>query len=102
MILRDFECTQCNHIFEEMEPSAAEMKLAEKQSWGWKATACPQCEGYEIKPVFHKKSALPCENMVPTYPGCKKQKAGYTHTRHADHAATRIQSGPGGCQGPPV
>jgi hypothetical protein len=102
MILKDFECHLCGHIFEELAPSDAEMKLHERLGGGWKATECPNCHEFDVRTIFNRSSAAVLDNIVPTYPGCKKKKAGYVHTGHADHDATKIQSGYGGCQGPPI
>jgi len=99
MILKDFECRDCGYLFEEFTPADNEKKLAEGQDWGYKETKCPSCESYAVRPVFNGSSALPCENIIPIYPGCKKHKAGYTHTSHADQKATRYQVGYGGFQG---
>jgi len=101
MILRDFECPHCGKQFEELDASKAEVEAAKNSDWKPCVVCCPDC-GTTATAIFNGKSATWCENMVPTYPGCKKQKAGYVHTSHADQAATRIQSGPGGCQGPSV
>ena len=102
MILRDFKCNRCSHIFEELAPSDKEMELAEKQGWGWKALECPKCGVHDLSLVFNRGSATVLKKIIPIYPGCKKQKAGYTHTKHADHPATKIMSGPAGCQSPPT
>jgi len=85
MPLHDFEC-ECGHVTEEVV------------SFKTKKIDCPEC-GAKMSRVF-LKAATVCTAMVPTYPGCKKSKAGYTHTSHADQDATKIQSGYGGCQGP--
>lgn len=37
--------------------------------------------------------------IIPSYPGCKKQKAGYIHS-HGDKAATKVSSGYGGAVNP--
>lgn len=102
MIMKDFECDACGHIFEELTPATNELKLAEGQDWGWKDVTCPACGECSAKEIFNGSSALWCEQTIPTYPGCKKQKAGYTHTSHADQKATKLQSGYGGCQSLPV
>ena len=85
MPMHDFEC-DCGHTTEEIVPA------------GTKKIQCEEC-GKKMTKVF-LKSATTCTTIVPTYPKCKRQKAGYTHTSHADQKATRIQSGYGGCQGP--
>ena len=85
MPLYDFEC-KCGHVQEEIV------------SAGDSPPDCEQC-GKSMERVFLKSPAL-LTTIVPTYPGCKKNKAGYTHTSHADQDATKLQSGYGGCQGP--
>lgn len=37
--------------------------------------------------------------IIPSYRGCKKQKAGYVHS-HGDKDATKVSSGYGGCVNP--
>lgn len=101
MILRDFACTQCVHRFEEFEASDAEMELVEAEDAQRCVVCCPKC-GADAEYAFKGRSATILEKIIPVYPGCKKKKAGYTHTDHADQPATKIQSGYGGCQGPPI
>jgi putative FmdB family regulatory protein len=86
MVLMDFHCGGCDTVFEEMAPIFT------------KVFDCPVCGGASTR-VF-MKAAKVCTEIIPTYPGCKKQKAGYVHTSHADHDATRVQSGYKGCQAP--
>lgn len=86
MLLLDFQCTSCETVFEELMES------------GVTTCSCPHCG--EVGTRIFTKTAHICTAMIPTYPGCKRQKAGYAHTRHADQAATRLQSGYGGCQRP--
>lgn len=86
MLLMDFHCDACGTDFEELVDTGADV------------CQCPQCAAL-AKLTFNKSAHL-CTVIIPTYPGCKRQKAGYLHTRHADHDATRIQSGYGGCQHP--
>ena len=86
MPLHDFKCTKCDYVQEEIVPAKT------------RQTVCEHC-GEVSKKVF-LKSAVPFKTIVPTYPGCKRQKAGYVHTIHADQKATKIQSGYGGCVKP--
>lgn len=86
MILMDFHCDGCGADFEELAESGTEVYK------------CTQCTGLATR-VFHKVAHV-CTVIIPNYPGCKRQQAGYIHTSHADHDATRIQSGYGGCQRP--
>jgi putative FmdB family regulatory protein len=86
MLLMDFRCDACGTEFEELVDSGTEV------------FKCPECDGLAER-TFAKAAHL-CTVIVPNYPGCKRQKAGYTHTSHADQKATRIQSGYGGCQAP--
>lgn len=100
MILQDFACVNpaCGHEFEEMDASDAERRILEEAGETYKVF-CPKCSA-DVKVIFNGTSAHFCETLIPTYPGCKRQKAGYTHTSHADQKATKLQSGYGGCQGP--
>jgi hypothetical protein len=86
MVLMDFHCEGCETTFEELAESGTEVYK------------CPNCEGLATR--IYTKSAHLCTVIIPTYPGCARQKAGYVHTSKADQNATRLQSGYGGCQGP--
>ena len=83
MKLYDFFCPYCDYHSEELVDNDEK-------------PLCPNC-GSEMKREMSKLHWI--TNIVPSYPGCKKQKAGHVHT-HCDKDATRIQSGYGGCQGP--
>ena len=83
MKLNDFWCPVCNFTGE-LLLSKGEIPL------------CPECQN-ELKTLPARPHVL--TEIIPSYPGCKKQKAGYVHT-HGDHEATKIQSGYGGGQGP--
>lgn len=69
MLLYDFQCKNCSHIFEDFVDTAE--SLPEE---------CPNCciIGTEY---FTKLIGAPllCTITVPTYPNCKKRKAGYQH-----------------------
>ena len=84
MLMYDFECTKCKHQFEELTI------IKETHA------VCPECTGESVRIV-----SMPHQfnTIIPAYPGCKKQKAGYVHT-HGDKPATKIQSGYGGCGSP--
>ena len=84
MLMYDFECTKCHHQFEELTV------IKETKS------VCPECKGdaQRIVSIPHQ-----LHTIIPAYPGCKKQKAGYVHT-HGNRPATKIQSGYGGCSSP--
>lgn len=84
MKLYDYECEN-GHVLEELVE-------------GDERVFCPEC-GKEMHRTW-KKAAATLTTIIPTYPGCKRMKAGYEHTSHADQPATRIQAGYGGCQGP--
>jgi len=106
MILKDLECIECNHVFEDMVPSEDERVVEREQNpqedgstWGYKDVRCPACGSWDVKIIFYGHSALVCAQIIPIYPGCKRHKAGYTHTSHADQKATRYQIGYGGFQG---
>jgi putative FmdB family regulatory protein len=83
MPLYDFKCEGCGETTEEVVP-------------------------YDVKSLDcgcgAKKKRLACAantltNIVPSYPGSLRQKAGYVHT-HGDRPATKIMSGPAGCTSP--
>lgn len=86
MLLLDFHCEKCGVTFEELVET------------GTKVYKCPNCPGLATR-IF-TKTAMLCTVTIPTYPGCKRQKAGYAHTSHADQNATRMQIGYGGSQRP--
>jgi putative FmdB family regulatory protein len=85
MPLYDFKCNECSHEEEILCKS------------GRKTGTCSQCGGKTVK-VWSKAPATLTE-IVPSYPGSLKQKAGYVHT-HGDRPATKVQSGAGGCVNP--
>ena len=76
MPLYDYKCTFCDAVEESLMPSGTE------------AIKCAQC-GSRATRVF-----LVCPKqlttIVPSYPGCKKQKAGYVHS-HGDKPKTKVQ-----------
>lgn len=58
---------------------------------------CPECG--EVAKGLIMGAPMLMTNVVPSYPGCKKVKAGYVHS-HGDKAATKVSSGFGGCVNP--
>ena len=82
----DFECPT-GHQFEEI--CAVNIPMF-----------CPEC-GKEATRVW-KKVAKALVEIIPSYPGCNRQRAGYQHTSQADQPATKVQSGYGGCGNPPI
>lgn len=85
MPLYDFECS-CGKTIEAIVPTG-------------EFPECPEC-GEKMSKVWMKSPSV-LTTIIPTYPGCKRMKAGYAHTSSADHPATRVQSGYGGCTHPP-
>lgn len=85
MPLYDFRCRDCG-LKEEV--------LCKPQT---DTTECSRCGGPTEK--FWQKTPKQLTNIIPSYPGSKKQAAGYVHT-HGDRPATKIQSGRGGCVSP--
>jgi len=83
MPLYDFECNACGKVVEEI--ASVETKKMD----------C-NCGG-----TLERLVAAPTvlTEIIPSYPGSLKQKAGYVHT-HGDRPATKIMSGPGGCTSP--
>jgi len=86
MPLYDFQCVK-GHEFEEISAVNAPM-------------TCPKCGEKAVR--IWRKVAKCLVEFIPDYPGSKRFKAGYTHTSHADHPATKVQSGYGGMCNPPV
>lgn len=101
MILRDYECPKCGKQFEELAASQQEYEEILRRREPYEPVRCEDC-GVIADIIFKDRSAVVLETIVPTYPKCKRQKAGYSHTSHSDQHATKLQSGYGGCQGPPV
>ena len=59
---------------------------------------CPDC-GHVMSRVW-RSAPVTMNTVIPSYPGCKGNKAGYVHTHSPKRPATKIQSGYGGSQGP--
>lgn len=85
MRMKDFQCAACGLMLEELVDN-------DVNSWD-----CPACAG-EMQHVWTAAPKL-CTEVIPSYPGCKGQKAGYVHS-HGARDASKIQSGYGGSQGP--
>jgi Zn-finger nucleic acid-binding protein len=83
--MKDFLCPNCCAEVEEL----VENDVA--------SIPCPWCKT-NMENVWLKAPHLASE-CIPSYPGCKAQRAGYMHT-HGDRPAEKIQSGYGGSQGP--
>lgn len=86
MPVYDYACPS-DHIFEVRCSIAARPDL----------TPCPEC-GADSRRVILTVPPLLTE-IIPSYPGSKKLKAGYVHS-HGDKAATKVSSGYGGCVNP--
>lgn len=86
LVMYDYECSFCGALFEEIVSSTDSAQVV-----------CPFCGEYAQRTWVKGPSCL--TEIIPTYPGCKKQKAGYVHT-HGDRSATKIMSGPGGVTAP--
>lgn len=84
MPLHDFKCPSCGEVKEEIVKNGEIVR-------------CDSC-GKSMEKIF-LKSATHLTTIIPSYPGCKAQKAGYVHT-HGDRPATKVQSGFGGCVNP--
>jgi len=84
MPIYDFVCESCDEVTEEIVSSEV-VRLT-----------CKKCGS--------TKERRPCAphtltEIVPSYPGCLANKAGYIHS-HGPRPATKVQSGPGGCVNP--
>jgi putative FmdB family regulatory protein len=86
MPMYDFQCSK-GHEFEDI--SAVNEPVV-----------CPKC-GEKAERIWRKVAKTLVE-IIPSYPGCNRQRAGYVHTAQADHPATKVQSGYGGMCNPPV
>jgi hypothetical protein len=83
--MKDFECFTCKHRLEELVDNDTASFI------------CPLCSGNMCTIILGApKLSSVC---IPSYPGCKAQRAGYMHT-HGNFEATKVQSGYGGSQGP--
>lgn len=86
MPMYDYRCSRCALEIEEFVP-APDTEVP-----------CPECGDLMTK--VWKAAPQTLTTVIPSYPGCKEQKAGYVHTHSPDRPATKIQSGYGGSQGP--
>ena len=82
MPIYDYECKQ-GHLFEHRCGSNERPEVL----------ACKEC-GEDSKQVILGCPSL-LTNIVPSYPGCKKVKAGYVHS-HGDKSATKVSVGGAG------
>lgn len=76
MPLYDYKCTKCDHDEESIEPS------------GTSEIFCSECGATSER--YFKECAKTLTTIIPSYPGCKKHKAGYVHT-HGDRPRTKVQ-----------
>lgn len=76
MPLHDYACSHCGNTFEKIvSPGETEVP-------------CPECR--ESADRLYIACAKRLTTIIPSYPGCKKKKAGYIHT-HGDKPATGVQ-----------
>jgi len=76
MPLYDYCCTSCKHTEEDLQPS------------GTTTIECEVCGSVSAR--FFAKAPAYLTKTIPSYPGCKKVRAGYVHT-HGDRPSTRVQ-----------
>jgi putative FmdB family regulatory protein len=76
MPLYDYHCNSCGHQEETIAPS------------GTRVVACEKC-GAVSERVF-LSAPIQMTHVIPSYPGCKRVKAGYVHT-HGDRPRTKVQ-----------
>lgn len=86
MPMFDYRCERCGLEIEEMVTSSKD------------DVPCPECG--EIMGRVWKSAPMTMTTVIPSYPGCKEQKAGYVHSHSPRRPATKIQSGYGGAQSP--
>ena len=74
MRLNEYLCRQCTTRFEYLHKN---MEDTQK---------CPQCDSNDVELQLggHTLTAI-----IPSYPGCKRQKAGYVHS-HGDRPAEKM------------
>jgi putative FmdB family regulatory protein len=79
-IVFDFECNKCKHLFDDLVMRKNPVP-----------DACPKCGSIK---GFTKQLCAPAipTKIIVDYPGSKRFKAGYQHTRHADHPAEKKAS----------
>lgn len=72
--MQDYRCRECGHRFEYLHQTTEDIEV------------CPQCGSNEadLQLGGHQLTTI-----IPSYPGCKKVKAGYVHT-HGDRPAEKI------------
>ncbi len=75
MPLYDYKCSKCAHIEEDICPA------------GTKTIECEKC--WETSARFFGSAPAYLTTIIPSYPGCKKVRAGYIHS-HGDRPSTRV------------
>ncbi|RKY28739.1 MAG: hypothetical protein DRP83_00125 [Planctomycetota bacterium] len=86
MPMYDYRCPDCECETEEIVSDIATV------------VSCPECGARMVR--FWKSAPPTLSAIIPSYPGCKGQKAGYVHSHGPKRPATKIQSGYGGAQSP--
>lgn len=76
MPLYDYECVKCGHCEESIQPPVTP------------TIECSKCG--EVSEKYYTSCAKTLTTIIPAYPGCKKNKAGYVHT-HGDKPRSRVQ-----------
>jgi len=85
LIMREFQCQDCKATKEDLVDSTNPI-----------TTDCPKCGSFNLVPCLGipTGSSIPTVT-IPTYPGCKRRKAGYQH-KYVNRPATKTQVGVGG------
>jgi len=73
----DFKCNECNHEFSDLVLRSDP-----------KPDECPECKSTKSFKKLISAPFIPTKIIVD-YPGSKRFKAGYQHTRYADHPAEK-------------
>jgi len=72
-----FECNKCSHEFTDLVSRADPVP-----------DECPECKSTKGFTKLLSAPNIP-RKIIVDYPGSKRLKAGYQHTRHADHPAEK-------------
>ena len=93
MPMHDFKCEKCEEIFEELVP------IIKNEDGTEHVPTTVTCECGAVAHRIFTGAPKQLTKIIPSYPGCLKNKAGYVHS-HGDKPAKKLQSGYGGVTKP--